>query len=285
MKKNPISVNFHLWKPCNYRCKFCFAQFNDTTPFHSNSKSLSKTDHLKIIEALGKIGIQKLTFAGGEPTLCPWLPELIRFTKSLGIKTMIITNGSKLTDEYLESISLSLDWCTISVDSLDPDVNLKTGRAIYGKNSPLCGEDYRQIAAKIKSLGIKLKINTVVHSYNHLEDFNPFIKTVAPERWKIFQVLPISGENDIHIHDYLVTPNEFNSFLSRHKSCPQIIGESNDAMTNSYYMIDPQGRFYNNTDSVYQYSSPILEVGVVESLKQVGVDYDRFRARGGHYSY
>ena len=23
------SVNFHLWKPCNMSCKFCFATFQD----------------------------------------------------------------------------------------------------------------------------------------------------------------------------------------------------------------------------------------------------------------
>lgn len=25
----PVSVNFHLYKPCNYRCRFCFATFRD----------------------------------------------------------------------------------------------------------------------------------------------------------------------------------------------------------------------------------------------------------------
>ena len=23
------SVNFHLWKPCNMKCRFCFATFQD----------------------------------------------------------------------------------------------------------------------------------------------------------------------------------------------------------------------------------------------------------------
>ena len=25
----PPSVNFHLWEPCNMRCRFCFATFQD----------------------------------------------------------------------------------------------------------------------------------------------------------------------------------------------------------------------------------------------------------------
>ena len=26
------SVNFHLWKPCNMMCEFCFATFRDIAP-------------------------------------------------------------------------------------------------------------------------------------------------------------------------------------------------------------------------------------------------------------
>ena len=24
-----VAVNFHLYKPCNYRCRFCFATYRD----------------------------------------------------------------------------------------------------------------------------------------------------------------------------------------------------------------------------------------------------------------
>lgn len=26
----PIALNYHLYKPCNYRCRFCFAAYRDT---------------------------------------------------------------------------------------------------------------------------------------------------------------------------------------------------------------------------------------------------------------
>ncbi|WP_282071372.1 hypothetical protein [Polaribacter atrinae] len=40
-------------------------------------------------------GFEKITFAGGEPMLCPWLPKLIKTAKELGLTTMIVTNGSQ----------------------------------------------------------------------------------------------------------------------------------------------------------------------------------------------
>lgn len=27
--RGPFAINFHLYKPCNYRCRFCFATFRD----------------------------------------------------------------------------------------------------------------------------------------------------------------------------------------------------------------------------------------------------------------
>jgi organic radical activating enzyme len=39
-------------------------------------------------------GLGKITFAGGEPTLCPWLHDLIAIAKKTGMVTMLVTNGS-----------------------------------------------------------------------------------------------------------------------------------------------------------------------------------------------
>ena len=43
---------------------------------------------------------------------------------------------------------------------------------------------------------IKLKMNTVITNLNYKEDFSELIKIIQPRRWKIFQVLPIIGQND-----------------------------------------------------------------------------------------
>ena len=72
------SVNYHLWKPCNMRCDFCFATFLDIEPKALPKGHLGCQGSLAIVESLAQAGFRKLNFAGGEPTLCPWLPDLIR---------------------------------------------------------------------------------------------------------------------------------------------------------------------------------------------------------------
>ena len=72
------SVNCHLWKPCNMRCRFCFASFQDVGQDDLPEGHLPRNERLAVVEALATAGFDKMNFVGGEPILCPWLPDLIR---------------------------------------------------------------------------------------------------------------------------------------------------------------------------------------------------------------
>ena len=84
MKTKIPSVNYHLTKACNMRCKFCFATFTDLNVVKHNFER-SKT----IITKLANAGFEKINFAGGEPTLVKELPQLLAHAKSLGMTTTI----------------------------------------------------------------------------------------------------------------------------------------------------------------------------------------------------
>ena len=188
MSTKPPSVNFHLTKACNMRCKFCFATFKDVKHSILPKGHLSKEEALEVVLQLADIGFEKITFAGGEPTLCPWLPDLIATAKDAGLTTMIVTNGSKLSDKFLTVNKSKLDWIALSIDSLNTDTNLATGRAISGK-IPLQLDYYKSLVDRIKQHGYGLKINSVVSSKNYNENLSEFIRHAKPKRWKLLQVL------------------------------------------------------------------------------------------------
>lgn len=287
MKTIP-SVNFHLWEPCNMRCKFCFATFKDVKNTILPKGHLPKEKALQVIQELIDFGFEKITFVGGEPTLCPWLFDLVKLAKENGLTTMLVTNGSKIDDTFLRKYQGVLDWITLSVDSLKIETNIMSGRAIVGKK-PITAQSYFDLCHNIKLYDFRLKINSVVHQLNYKEDFNDFIKIVQPERWKIFQVLPIKGENDTHIEKFKLRKKEFDLFKNNHKDLETkdiaVVFEDNDDMTASYVMIDPAGRFFDNSTGRLSYSKPILEVGTVQALREVNVDYDKFVARQGIYRW
>ena len=49
---------------------------------------------LRVTEALAEAGFAKINFAGGEPTLCPWLSTLVHRAKALSMSTSVVTNGA-----------------------------------------------------------------------------------------------------------------------------------------------------------------------------------------------
>lgn len=278
-----LSVNYHLLEACNMRCKFCFATFKDI----AHSKRQTEIA-LTIIRYLAEAGFKKITFAGGEPTLRPDLPTLIKAAKDYSMTTMVVTNGSKLSDQtYFFELKENLDWLILSIDSFDAETNLTSGRK-FNKGDSIDVQQYLNICHQARKFGLRLKINTVVSKYNCNEDMSAFIRLAGPERWKIFQALPVQGQNSHNNGLFEISQEQFTAFINRHHEAVLadiIVPEDNDAMTGSYVMVAPNGCFFDNSKGHHTYSQPILKVGVTEALRQVHFDLDKFLNRGGLYSW
>ncbi len=282
----PPSVNFHLNKACNYNCKFCYARFEDSAEYLGRGM-LPKDAQLNVVRAVVDAGFDKITFAGGEPTLVPWLDELITEAKSRGMTTMLVSNASRLDASAFDSLASNLDWLAMSIDSSDADTNLAIGRSQGGEAPD--ASDYQRVARRAREYGVRLKINTVVNRLNLDDDMNDFIREMDPERWKLFQVLPIEGQNDGDVEPLEITRHEFEGYVARHLALARcgidVVPESNEDMTGSYAMIDPAGRFFDNTLGAHTYSRPILEVGIKTAFSQVSFDLQTFEDRGGRYDW
>ena len=281
------SVNYHLWKPCNMRCRFCFATFQDIPTEVLPKGHLGRDGSLSVVESLAGAGFRKINFAGGEPTLCPWLPELIKLAKGLGLVTSVVTNGSRITGEWLDDIGGALDWAAVSIDSLDSTTLVRTGRATA--SGPMNQQDYLETIRLFAERGIRVKVNTVVTRDNLDEDLTGFIVAACPERWKLLQVLPVLGQNDLLVSSHVISSEEFDEYARSarnvERSGIKVVAESNALMIGSYAMVDPAGRFFDNTGGKHAYSRPIIEVGADMAFEEVAVDTGKFIARGGLYDW
>lgn len=273
----PIAINFHLYKPCDARCGFCYATFRDVRGH------LALDDARRLIDALREAGAEKLTFAGGEPTLHPHLGALVDHAKRVGFVTSVVTNGSRLA-ELLDVHAGSIDWVALSVDSAVERVQLLLGR---GRGDHV--QRVRGLAERCRACGVHLKVNTVVTSLNHGEDMSGLLRTLRPERWKVFQVLAVRGQNDGAVEPLLIARAQFDAFVARHDALARegiaVVAEDNDAMEDSYAMVDPLGRAYGNRGGVHRVSAPILDVGVAQAFAEVGFEPARLVARGGRYAW
>ena len=281
------TVNYHLWKACNMKCGFCFATFQDIEPQVLPKGHLGREACIAVVESLAQAGFQKINFAGGEPTLCPWLPDLIMLAKKNGLTPPLSPTGAEITENWLESLNGTLDWATLSIDSVDPGMLLRTGRTTrYG---PMNECDYLRVIGILRQHGVRIKVNTVVTRSNLEDDLTGFIIRARPERWKLLQVLPVQGQNDALVDQYTVASDEFENYVQSSRWVEtfgiKIVPENNELMTGSYVMVDPAGRFFDNVSGAHSYSRSIVEVGAEKAYLDVSVDPAKFLARDGLYDW
>ena len=269
---NIHSVNLHFWPDCNMKCKYCFANFSHI------KKPLSKKEWSEIIQRLTKFGMNKVNFVGGEPTLCPFLGEMITCSKKLGLITGVVSNGTGITQQFIEQYGNKIDWIGLSLDSGNEII-----QHILGRGNGSYVQNTLKKSKMIKDAGIRLKINSVITRLNVNEDMSTVIDKIRPDRWKVFQVLAIQGQNSEIVYDLKIDTSEFMEFVKKHKKF-NLIAEDNNAMLESYMMVDPMGRFYQNSGNIYNYSKPILDVGVFKAFNQLAYNHTKFIERGGLYT-
>lgn len=140
---------------CNQTCIFC------SNP--PNRNSLSLEEGLREIDILRSSGYDGVILTGGEPTLSAHLPEWIRYCRSNGFASRIITNGQMLADsDYLASLTgAGLTHVHLSLYSARAEVQAKLSR-----NDRSLEHALRALENLGAIPGVAVDINTVINRYN-----------------------------------------------------------------------------------------------------------------------
>ncbi len=290
----PLVLNWHLTETCNYRCQYCYATWkapdfsceliNDPARTSALLTELSSffqpaNQSNPLTRQLGWNGV-RLNLAGGEPTLySEKLLPTITIAHDLGFEVSLISNGSLLNDKLLTQIAPQLCLLGISIDSANSATNSAIGRADRRGGQI----DVKKLAAHLNTARqanpqLRIKLNSVVNRLNHAEDLTPLLQVISPDRWKVLQMLPVANDH------LTVTDEQFSTFVARHQHHTDVLcAENHQDMRESYIMVDPAGRFFQNSPAGvgqgYVYSRPILEVGAEVAFAEVNFIHQRFCSR------
>ncbi len=258
---------------------------------------LSEETGASMIEDLSSSGVKKINFVGGEPMLHPYLEAWIIVAKSCGLTTSIVSNGTRMTEEWLTKMRPHLDWLGLSIDASDDELHALMGRGLKGEITSGISkhlERSKEVWRLAQGLGYGLKLNTVVTSVNIDDNMAKLVTSLKPHRWKIFRVLKIKGENDGRVEPLLISQRQFEEYMVRHRRILRdlegikIVGEDNDDMLGTYAMIDPQGMVYTNLHGRYRYSDQsAIDIGFSAAWRKVieGFSELRFDNRGGNWDW
>ncbi len=131
MRNPPKIVEFEITLACNLRCIHCYCEAGQKSPFE-----LSADEIKKLMDDLKGMGIWALDIVGGEPLLRNDLYDLLEYAKGIGLRVMINTNGtlmSENTAKRLKDVYPDL-MVGVSLDGPDPETNdFVRGRGSFEK--------------------------------------------------------------------------------------------------------------------------------------------------------
>jgi MoaA/NifB/PqqE/SkfB family radical SAM enzyme len=98
---------------CQLECLHCYAGAGPRKGFGT----MTLHDWRNVIRDAARLGTRQVTFIGGEPTLSPLLPPLVRLATSLGLTAEVYTNMVCVTPDLwdlftLPGVSLAASWYT-----------------------------------------------------------------------------------------------------------------------------------------------------------------------------
>ncbi len=115
-------------KVCNFDCIYCELKKADKKSIQPNPAKVEDI-LLDVKQAIKKYNFDVVTItANGEPTLYPYLDNLIDELKKLNLKTLILSNSSTINNPSIQNSLKKLDIVKLSLDSVIPKTFKKIDR-------------------------------------------------------------------------------------------------------------------------------------------------------------
>ena len=113
-------VRLSVTDRCNFRCVYCMSPDVKYLP---KMQLLTLDEYIRLLQLLQGMGVSKLRITGGEPTLYPYLDDLLERAGQMGFKDIALTtNGSNIRGMWASRWKeLGLNRVTVSLDTLKPE--------------------------------------------------------------------------------------------------------------------------------------------------------------------
>ena len=204
-KANSGRIHLPVSPGCNISCNFCRIALNDTevrpgvasgiiTPEEAVEvvrKALKEMPELKVVGVAGP----------GDTLATPYALQTFRMLKEEYpdmIKCMS-TNGLMLYEKADEVIETGIDTLTVTVNSVDPDIQSRINDHIVWHGKVISGKEAAEILIenqlkgieKVARAGVTVKVNTVLIPEINMDHVPEVAKTVAEKGAIMYNIIPL----------------------------------------------------------------------------------------------
>ncbi len=178
---------------CNFRCLYCMPL--EGLEWLPKRDILSYEEITEVVRQLAPLGLRRLRITGGEPTIRPELPALVRQLRAVdGIQDIALsTNGVKLPALAAPLREAGLDRVNLSADSLRDDRIVAIARRNLGLSPVQAAQ-----AAEDAGLG-PIKINVVVMRGINDDEVADFARLAMDHPWHVrfIELMPVGEMRDL----------------------------------------------------------------------------------------
>lgn len=181
----PYRLTIVLTECCNHKCNYCFNSCDSR-----RHQEVNIADWFRVINQAGDMGVQEITFTGGEPFLYKNFITLIEHCTKKGIYTKISTNGTFLKEDTIKKLKdAGAEYIHLSLPSVSEAVYDK----ITGSTQDLM--KVKQAVRQLKQHGFYIRAKMVLTPQN------------ADEVERLIEFCADEGVDFIHLAPYILTEN------------------------------------------------------------------------------
>ena len=240
----PETVDISLTGRCQLDCAWCWGEK------HTIGVNHEADDWNNLLNNFSSEGTSHVVFTGGEPLMVPFLPDVAKHAKNIGLRTTLSTNGILLPKRHksimphIDDLGLPLDGPTSGVNK-----NMRKGRIDNFlkviESAMLVQEEYPDTSLTVRTVIARPNINSVPDIPEVLEQEGVDLSRL---RYKMYQVEPIGPRATETATDYWMVDEAeclevANQISQRYPNLQHTLQLYRNT-SGRYYQIMPQGNAY-----------------------------------------
>ena len=248
IKSKPFTLICNIWitNKCNFRCKFCYQDFNIA------SKTLSEDKFKMAVDDLEGMGTIYLYISGGEPLLVDKIEERIEYAAKKIPYVHMVSNGFLLNEEKAQKLAKTgISEISVSLDGMEATHTKYRENEKAFSNAIMAINNLKNYAPNIK-----ITCSSMVAPWN-IDDQMELMKLCdslnVEQRLTAFEDFPVVKEN--YIDDFEIT----DEFLEKLKVFLKCYSELHKDRFLKFIEIFFESKINDNTSSEFElFNDPCL---------------------------
>jgi putative heme d1 biosynthesis radical SAM protein NirJ2 len=200
-----VIISWNTTQACNINCIHCYRDAGT-----KRADELNTNEGKKLLTEIARAGFQIIIFSGGEALMRPDIYELISHARNIGLRPVIGTNGTLITDEVAQNLKKAgVMVAGISLDSKDKS------RHDWFRQSEGAWEQTMLGVDACRRAGLSFQIHTTVMNWNENEvtEITDLAVALGAIAHHIFFLVPTGRGKEIE--DTTLKTEQYEALLTR----------------------------------------------------------------------